>query len=73
MAEGGRKSEEEVLEWAKNEMGTKIIELSDEEHQKFVDILNDSKKGIADAWDKQGLPGTKLLNRMIELSAEYES
>lgn len=72
MAEGGRKSEKDSLEWAKKNEGTTVIELSDAEHQKFVDILNQSKKSIAAEWDEQGLPGTKLLKRMIELSAEYE-
>lgn len=72
MAEGGRKSEAEVLEWAKNEGGTNIIELSEEEHNKFVDILNKSKQGIVEEWDSQGLPGTKILERMLELSKSYE-
>lgn len=72
MAEGGRKSEKDSIQWAKENEGTKVIELSEAEHQKFIDILNKSKKSIAAEWDEQGLPGTKLLNRMIELSAEYE-
>lgn len=72
MAEGGRKSETDTLEWAKADMGTTVIELSDEEHQNFVNILNESKKSIAAEWDDQGLPGTELLERLIELSAEYE-
>ena len=47
-------------------------ELSDEEQQKFVDILNSSKNGMAEAWDAEGLPGTDLLNRIVELSADYQ-
>ena len=49
-----------------------MIELSDEEQQKFVDVLNESKKSIAAAFDAEGLPGTEILNRMIELSKEYQ-
>ena len=69
----GEESDAAVIEWAKNEAGTEFIELSDEEHQKFVDILNESKKSVAEAWDAQGLPGTQILERMIELSAEYNN
>ncbi len=71
MDKSGEESDAAVIEWAKSEAGTEFIELSDEEYQKFVDILNASKKGTAEAWDAQGLPGTDLLNRMIELSNEY--
>ena len=71
MDKSGEESDAAVIEWAKSEAGTTFIELSDEEHQKFVDILNESKKSVAEEWDAQGLPGTELLNRMIELSNEY--
>ena len=71
MDKSGEESDAAVIEWAKSEAGTTFIELSDEEHQRFVDILNESKKSVAEAWDAQGLPGTELLNRMIELSNEY--
>lgn len=72
MDKSGEENDAAVIEWAKNEAGTTFIELSDEEHQKFVDILNEAKQKVAKEWDDQGLPGTDLLNRMIELSADYE-
>lgn len=71
-AESGHKSEASSIEWAKENHGTEVIELSTAEQKKFIDILNESKKAMAKEWDKQKLPGTKLLNRIIELSAEYE-
>lgn len=71
-AESGHKSEASSIEWAEKNHGTEVIELSDGEQQKFIDILNQSKKSIAKEWDDQGLPGTKLLDRIIELSAKYE-
>lgn len=71
-AESGHKSEASSIEWAEKNHGTEVIELSDAQQQKFIDILNQSKKSIAKEWDDQGLPGTKLLDRIIELSAEYE-
>lgn len=71
MEKSAHESESEGIEWAVENHGTKVIELSDEEQQKFVDILNESKKSIAAEFDAEGLPGTKILNRMIELSKEY--
>ncbi len=52
-------------------MGTEIIELSDAEKQEFIDVLNESKKSMVEAWDKQGLPGTDILNAIIKHSEEY--
>ena len=49
-----------------------MIELSAEEQQKFIDVLNESKKSIAATFDSEGLPGTEILNAMIELSKQYE-
>ena len=72
MATSAQESEASAIEWAVENHGTNIIELSDEEQQKFVDILNDSKLGMAEAWDAEGLPGTDLLNRIVELSADYQ-
>ena len=60
------------IEWAVENHGTTIIELSDEEQQKFVDILNESKASIAASFDEQGLPGTELVDAIVEHSAEYE-
>ena len=72
MASSAQESEASAIEWAVETHGTNIIELSDEEQQKFVDILNSSKTGMAEAWDAEGLPGTDLLNRIVELSADYQ-
>ncbi len=72
MEKSAHESEEEGIQWAIDNHGTKVIELSDEEQQKFVDALNESKKSIAAAFDAEGLPGTEILNRMIELSKEYQ-
>lgn len=72
MEKSAHESEEAGIQWAIDNHGTKVIELSDEEQQKFVDVLNESKKSIAAAFDAEGLPGTEILNRMIELSKEYQ-
>lgn len=72
MEKSAHEAEQEGIQWAIDNHGTKVIELSDEEQQKFVDVLNESKKSIAAAFDAEGLPGTEILNRMIELSKEYQ-
>lgn len=71
-AESGHKTEASSIQWAQENHGVEVIELSEAEQQKFIDILNSSKKSIASDWDKQGLPGTELLDKIIELSANYE-
>lgn len=72
LEESSRTSETEGIEWAVENHGTTIIELSDEEQQKFVDILNESKASIAASFDEQGLPGTELVDAIVKHSAEYE-
>ena len=71
MATSCRESDATSVEWAVENMGTEIIELTDAEKQEFIDVLNESKKSMVEAWDKQGLPGTDILNEIIQLSAEY--
>ena len=71
--ESSHSSEAEGIQWAVENRGTKVIEISDEEHQKFVDVLNESKAGMVEELDKKGVPGTEILNRIVELSAEYSS
>ena len=71
MATSCRESDAASVEWAVENMGTEVIELTDAEKQEFIDVLNESKKGMVEAWDKQGLPGTEILNEIIQLSAEY--
>ncbi len=72
MATSGQESDATSVEWAQETMGTEIIELSDATKQEFIDVLNESKKSMAEAWDAEGLPGTEILNEIIELSAQYE-
>lgn len=71
MATSGEESDQTAVDWAVENYDTTIIELSDETKQEFIDVLNESKKSMAEAWDAEGLPGTELLNEIIELSAEY--
>ena len=71
LEKSSHESESEGIAWAVENMGTNVIELSAEEQQKFVDVLNESKAGMVKEWDDAGLPGTDILNRMIELSKDY--
>ena len=71
LEESSHVSEADGIKWAIETHGTTIIELSEEEHQKFVDILNASKKAMVEAWDAQGLPGTEILNAIVKHSREY--
>ena len=66
-----RESDAECVKWAVENQNTEIIELSDAVRQEFIDVLNESKKGMVENWDKQGLPGTDILNAIIKHSAEY--
>ena len=59
---------EAALKWAPEAKGTEIIEFPEEEHQKLVDAANRAKEVMVKDWDAKGLPGTDILNRMIELS-----
>ena len=59
------------IEWAIENHGTTIIELDDAKKQEFTDAMNRAKQGIAEDLDAKGLPGTEMLNFMIEYSANY--
>lgn len=63
--------ETEGIEWAIENHGTKVVYLEDAEKQEFTDAMNRAKKGIAEKLDAQGLPGTEMLEFMIEYSKNF--
>ncbi len=63
--------EKDGIEWAIENHGTTIVYLEDEQKQEFVDAMNRAKKGVAEKLDAQGLPGTEMLEFMIEYSKNF--
>lgn len=61
----------ESIAWAKENYGTTVIEISEAERQRFIDVLNESKLVIAEGLDAQGKPGTALLEAIEKYSKDY--
>lgn len=72
MAESAHTAETTGIEWAVENHGTTVIELTEEAQQEFVDILNESKASMAAELDKNGAPGTELVETIVSLSAQYK-
>nr|WP_325257985.1 TRAP transporter substrate-binding protein DctP [uncultured Oscillibacter sp.] len=72
LEESSHTSEAEGIAWAVENRGTTIIELTEEAQQEFVDVLNQSKASMAEAFDAQGLPGTELVEAIVRHSEEYK-
>ena len=51
--------------------GVEVVEISEEEHQKFIDAANKAKEGMVEEWNKQGLPGTEILDKFVEICGTY--
>ncbi len=70
--EGFRETEETAMQWAEENYGTQEIILSDEEHDAFMDILQQSNLEKAAELDAQGLPGTEIIEALAQWTQEWE-
>lgn len=64
----GLKLCDESMKWAEENYNTKSIQLTEEQRQAFIDKLTESKAVIAEKLDKQGLPGTKIVEQVADYS-----
>jgi TRAP-type C4-dicarboxylate transport system substrate-binding protein len=59
------------LQYGIDESGIEVITLSDEEIQKWIDVLSSYNEKYAQDLDAQGLPGTEVLEKIKSLAEEY--
>ena len=68
--EDGFALEDSSIEWAKENYGVTRIDLTDEERQVFIDLLNTAKQDLANSLDAQGLPGTEMIQAVARWAQE---
>lgn len=68
--EDGFALEESSIQWAKDTYGVTQIELTDDQKQAFLDLLNQAKQGLGEQLDSQGLPGTEMIEAIAQWAAE---
>ncbi len=65
------KLNEEALEWAVAETGQEVITLSDEEQQKWIDIIQPVQGDFIGRMNEQGLPGEEIMETVKRLAGQY--
>lgn len=68
--EDGFALEESSIQWAEDTYGVTQIELTDDQKQAFLDLLNQAKQGLGEQLDSQGLPGTEMIEAIAQWAAE---
>lgn len=62
---------ESGLEYAKSEHDMEVIELSDDEKDKWLEALEPLKEEYINKMDDEGLPGDEVMERIEELADKY--
>lgn len=65
------KQNEAALKFAVDENGMEVINLSEEEADKWIDLVKPIQNDFAKKMDQQGLNGQEILDTVIELSEKY--
>jgi len=65
------KQNESALKFAVDENGMEVINLSEEEANKWIDLVKPIQDDFAAKMDQQGLNGQEILDTVIELSDRY--
>lgn len=64
---------QESIEWSKEEHGTQIITLSEEEKFKWDEIINPIQDEYVDKLEKDGLPAKEYKEKLYELIDKYSN
>ncbi|WP_313885499.1 TRAP transporter substrate-binding protein [Desulfallas sp. Bu1-1] len=65
------KQNEAALKWAVEETGMKVINLSDEETQRWIKLVEPIQEEFVAKMDAKGLNGREILNTVKELADKY--
>lgn len=65
------KQNEEALKWAVEQTGMEVINLPEEEQNRWIKLVEPIQKDYVENLDKQGLPGQEALNLVKSLADKY--
>ena len=71
--EGFKASEEGAMQWATETFGTKEVVLTDDQRAEFIALVQQANLEKAAELDKQGLPGTEIVEALAKWSEEWEA
>lgn len=63
---------DEAIEWAVEEMGQEVIELSEEEANKWIELIQPIQDDFIDKMDKNGFDGEEIMDTVKDLADKYD-